>query len=202
MSIRDPVERAHSAYLMESARGSRQLPFGELVGEMLEGEPGDEDWRERIYLRWGLYDQHLARIHGSFDPAQVRVVAVESLRDKPRETVDELLAWLGHDEREVPIIEARNVATQPRSVRVAAGVKWFLKDTNRLKPVARRVVGRRAAHRMGGSMRAASQVKMESREEIDPPTRDRLRRYFQASVERIEAETGRPFRDMWGWPQS
>ena len=54
LSIRDPVERAHSAYLMESARGSRQLPFAELVGEMLEGEPGDEDWRERIYLRLSL----------------------------------------------------------------------------------------------------------------------------------------------------
>ena len=150
LTVRDPVARARSAYMMESSFGARQAPFSELVEEMLDGRLPESDWRTRIYLEWGRYDSHLDRLLRHFSPASVRVVAVEALRREPRETVDDLFGWLGLDGEEVPLIDARNVASEPRSVRLAAAVNWFLRDGNPLKPAVRRLIGDGAAARAGG----------------------------------------------------
>lgn len=200
LSVRDPVARARSAYLMESSFGARQAPFGELVEQMLDGTIAADDWRTRIYLTWGRYDAHLERVFARFEPANVRVVAIESLRRDPRGTVDDLLGWLGlGDGDQVPLIEARNVASKPRSVRLAGFVNWFLRDTNPLKPAIRRLVGARRAARAGTSLRSATQVEMTATEELDAATESRLREYFGPSVERLEAMSGRSFRSVWGW---
>ncbi len=200
LTVRDPVARAHSAYLMETSFGARQAPFPELVAEMLDGRVPESDWRTRIYLTWGRYDVHLDRLLRHFGPADVRVVAVEALRGDPRGTVDGLLEWLGLDgAAEVPIIEARNVASRPRSVRLAGAVNWFLRDSNPLKPLARRLMGDRAAARAGGSLRSATQVAVAEREALDPVTRDALRDFFAPSVDRLAAATAQDFRRIWGW---
>lgn len=201
LAVRDPVARAHSAYLMETSFGRRQAPFPELVAEMLGGRLPDGDWRTRIYLAWGRYDAHLDRLRRHFDPARVRVVAIEALRREPRGTVDGLFDWLGVGAAEVPIIEARNVASKPRSVRLAGAVHWLLGESNPLKPLARRLVGDRAAARAGGSLRSATQVTAAERERLDPATRDRLREHFEPSVVRLEEMTGERFRRIWGWEQ-
>ena len=199
LTVRDPVARARSAYMMETSFGHRQAPFPELVEQMLDGRVPESDWRTRIYLSWGRYDAHLDRLRRSFDPGQIRVVAVEELRREPRGTIDGIFEWLGLEHVEIPIIEARNVASHPRSVRLAGVVHRFLSDNNPLKPLARRVMGDRAAARAGGSLRSATQVRIEKREELDAETRESLREYFGPSVDRLGEMTGQDFRAVWGW---
>ena len=84
-------------------------------------------------------------------------------------------------------------------MRLAAVVNWFLRDGNPLKPAVRRLIGDGAAARAGGSLRSATQVTVEKKEEIDAATRERLREYFAPSVDRIGAMTGQDFRAAWGW---
>jgi len=199
LTVRDPVARARSAYMMETSFGHRQAPFPELVEQMLDGSVPESDWRTRIYLTWGRYDVHLERLRRYFDPGQIRVVAVEELRREPRETVEGIFDWLGLERVDIPIIEARNVASKPRSVRLAGVVHRFLHDSNPLKPLARRLMGDRAAARAGDSLRSATQVKGGRREELDAATRDRLREYFGPSVDRLAAMTGQDFRAIWSW---
>ena len=76
--LRDPVERAFSAYKHELARGFETEPFDkalELEDERLEGEVermlADSDYqsfshRHHAYLRRGHYAEQLNRLRSSF----------------------------------------------------------------------------------------------------------------------------------------
>src|SRR5215472_12736702 len=105
--LRDPVERAFSAYKHEYARGFEQKGFEDaleledsrLAGEIerMEDDPGYESFshRHHSYRRRGHYAEQLERVFRFFPRAQVHVIDSEIYFDQPEQTYRRLLTFLG-----------------------------------------------------------------------------------------------------------
>ena len=130
--LRDPVERAFSAYKHEYARGFEHEGFEralELEDERLAGEI--ERMRENIryeslahrhhsYRHRGHYAEQLERAFGFFPPEQVHVIDSEAYFDQPARQYQRLLAFLGlhaHEPTGFRQVNARPSAPLPVKTR-------------------------------------------------------------------------------------
>ncbi len=107
MLVRDPVERAWSAYKHERARGFEDLDFEEaldreperLSGEVerLRTEPGYRSFEHRhhSYLARGRYFEQVTRLQAALGSDRVRVVDAGRFFEDPAAEFTELTEWLG-----------------------------------------------------------------------------------------------------------
>lgn len=105
--LRDPVERAYSAWKHESAREFEWEPFEralDLEEERLEGEvermrrdPGYESFchRHHSHRSRGEYAAQLERVYAHFPQDQVHVIQSERFFDEPAPEYARLLDFLG-----------------------------------------------------------------------------------------------------------
>lgn len=130
--LRDPVERAFSAYKHEFARGFEQERFEralELEEERLAGEIDRmaEDiryeslaHRHHSYRRRGHYAEQLERTFAYFPPEQVHVMDSEAYFDRPADEYRQLLDFLGlrrHQPAGFRHVNARPSGPMPASTR-------------------------------------------------------------------------------------
>ncbi len=105
--LRDPVDRAFSAYKHEYARGFEQEPFEkalELEDERLAGEVNrmrddisyeSRSHRHHSYRHRGHYAEQLERVWAYFPRSQVHVMYSEAYFDQPAQEYSRLLEFLG-----------------------------------------------------------------------------------------------------------
>ena len=105
--LRDPVERAFSAYKHEYARGfewesfetALELEDERLIGEIdrMRADPAYESFthRHHSYTRRGHYADQLERIFGLFPRAQVHVMDSEAFFARPEQEYRTLTDFLG-----------------------------------------------------------------------------------------------------------
>lgn len=105
--LRDPVERAWSAYKHEHARGFETEEFEralDLEDERLEGQAErmladplyqSTSHRHHAYVRRGHYAEQLARIGEHFPREQVHAIESESFFEHPERTFEGILDFLG-----------------------------------------------------------------------------------------------------------
>jgi hypothetical protein len=104
--LRDPVERAYSAWKHELARGYETETFeraleleDERVGGQMERMVADRDYqsfshRHHAYLRRGQYAEQLSRLHHYFAPDRIHVIESESFFTEPETIYGGLLDFL------------------------------------------------------------------------------------------------------------
>jgi hypothetical protein len=107
LMLRDPVERAFSAYKHEKARGFEIESFEraiELEEQRLEGEaermqadPGYQSFshRHHAYVRRGQYAEQLNRLQRHLPAGQIHVIDSESFFEQPEATYPGVLEFLG-----------------------------------------------------------------------------------------------------------
>lgn len=105
--LRDPVERAYSAWKHESGRGFEDEPFEralDLEDERLSGEedrmradPAYQSFHHRhhSYVHRGLYAQQVTALQSAVGVDRVRVVDANRFFADPYDSFAELLEWLG-----------------------------------------------------------------------------------------------------------
>jgi hypothetical protein len=104
--LRDPIERAHSQWAHETARGFETLPFAEAIeaeGERLSGaevdlvDPAGRNFshQHHSYVARGQYAQQVDRLWGTFGRDRVLVLPSPRLFETPGEAYAETLSFLG-----------------------------------------------------------------------------------------------------------
>lgn len=123
--VRDPVERAYSAWAHERARGFETEPFeraleleaGRLAGqaERMVAEPGYLSFshQHHAYTARGQYVEQLERLEGLVGRDRIHVVDSGDFFVKPEPAYDAVLDFLGLDRGEYPEFERHNA--RPRS---------------------------------------------------------------------------------------
>jgi len=132
--IRDPVQRAHSAYAHESALGFETQPFEvalELEDVRLEGEVErilsdpryvSHSHQHHGYRARGQYIEQLGRLENLFGRERIHVVDSGDFFAHPERTYDAILEFLELPNRGYPPFEAQNVQPRrpmPEAVRLA-----------------------------------------------------------------------------------
>lgn len=114
--LRNPVERAYSAYLLLARYGLERLSFS----EALRQEPARiaDCWHPIWhYGSRGFYHDQLTRYYRLFDQEQIGVYLYDDLTDDPAGTTQNVLRFLGVDEAFVPDTSRSydDVASVPRN---------------------------------------------------------------------------------------
>ena len=105
--LRDPIERAHSQWAHESARGFEELPFEEALHREEERLAGEEErlrtdpsayshaHQHQSYAARGQYAPQVERLWERFGRDRVLVIAAPRMFSHPAEVYAETLSFLG-----------------------------------------------------------------------------------------------------------
>ncbi len=102
--LRQPVERAFSAWNMETKRGAETLPFAEAIEQEAARCREALPWQHRVYsyLDRGFYAHQVRRIFRMFGWDRCLVLLNEDLRTNHRATLGKTFEFLGVDPSFVP----------------------------------------------------------------------------------------------------
>jgi hypothetical protein len=116
--LRNPVERAFSGWNMRINNGTEKLSFQDALRENLKQretvkfitEPQTKEWEEtrdhhkvdhtgyRVYIEGSLYAFNLKYYYNYFDPSQVKIIFLDSLKKDFDATMRSIFSFLGVDE--------------------------------------------------------------------------------------------------------
>lgn len=141
--LRDPVERAHSAYVHETAHGFETEPFEralELETARLNGQAEriavDSSYfsyshQHHAYRARGRYAEQLERLEHLFGRDRLHVIDSRDFFTEPERVYDRVLEFLGLPNRGYPDFKQHNArpsAPMPASVRAALEEYYRLHD--------------------------------------------------------------------------
>lgn len=181
VSLRNPVNRAYSAYWYARRHGIETLSTFE---EALTAEPqrlaeGFHKHRLVIYVRKGEYIRYIRELYRKFAPERVILVLVEDLHDDPGCAVQRIYQAIpGLESSFYPDVRRRhNESAQPRS-RLLARLLWSPNSSVGTKRVIRRLLP------AGSRDRLQSRLAQLNEREFQPPpmspqTRAKLIEHYQ-----------------------
>jgi hypothetical protein len=104
LALRNPVERAFSAWNMETQRGKEKLPFAEAIGREPERCREALPLQHRVYsyVDRGYYAHQVRRLFNIFGRDNALVLLSEELRNDHRKTLGRIFEFLGVDASVVP----------------------------------------------------------------------------------------------------
>jgi hypothetical protein len=183
--LRDPVERAHSHYLMDYREGVQDLNFYDaLVRDMNQSEKG---WGiSSLYFELGQYAQQVKRYLETFHLRQIGVFFFEDLRRDVKGALRKLLRFLDLDTAaldRIDISRTHNSYAEPRN------------------ELMRRLAGARISRILGQTIiprRAGTYIferfflRHAAKPPIEPRARDLLRELYEPDVAALEKTLGCP----------
>lgn len=92
ISLRDPVERAYSHYLMYKKNGSTNLDFRDQLNKEFEKNPDINS--RHLRLQVGFYSKWVKVYLETFGKNQVKILIFEEFISKPKDTIDKILKFL------------------------------------------------------------------------------------------------------------
>lgn len=102
--LRNPVERAFSAWNMETKRGAETLPFAEAIETEAERRREALPLQHRVfsYLDRGFYAHQIRRLFNMFGREQCLVLLTEELRNDHEATLRRVFDFLNVDFSHIP----------------------------------------------------------------------------------------------------
>lgn len=168
-SLRNPVDRAYSEYMMKVRSGNELRSFEQVCRE-------EREWLER-----NLYFNNLQRYTALFSRDQLKVILFEEMRDTPLAVVQDCFRFLGVDDRFVPDVERRhNTGGLPKNRMV-----YRLFSNSTLRRAARKWLPERV-RTVVSRVKERGMVSLPLAEE----TRQRLMKYFADDIGRLEELLG------------
>lgn len=186
VTLRDPIDRAFSAYLYEAKHGLAQSTFRATVDSVPE------------ILQESRYATNLRRYADEFGADRIRVGVFEDFEADPQAFLDATTDWLEIDR--LPLTPEQLQAQLP------AGKARFVPVAKLAKVGAGWVRNHDGASVVGRIKRAPLVQRMlytplgDDRPVIADEDRDYLRHLFLPEIVGVEDDFGIPLRQRWGWP--
>ena len=183
--LRDPAERAYSAFLHRVREGREPAAdfaraLREEEGRMRSGWGLGYHYRNR-----GFYYPQLKRYYETFERDQIQVYLHEDLRDDPVGTAQSAYRFLGVDDAFVPDTSTRyNTAGVPRNRLAGTLVTKF----NKMAPALRRLPS-------GVLTRVKGRI-FTKPPPLDPRVREELSGAYREDISKLQGLIGR---DLSGW---
>ena len=204
--VRDPVERAISAYFWQVRWGVLPIEDPSVgLARVLDGDYIDLYPSSYEILDWGMYGQHLRRYLEFFDLSDILIIHDQDLRSKPNEVLSESFRFLDVDDTSSQVRKARSSnegVYEPRRLRFLQirnrsilrysddrSYVTIFKPSNPIRLALSNIVAatdRWLLARLFGNKRP----------EISPVIRSRLEAYYREDSADFSAMVGQRF-DTW-----
>lgn len=113
--LRDPTDRAISAYRFFRRLGKEKLTFREALAREAERLDGTfEERNDLTYIDHGLYATQLKNLLKIFKHEDIFVTLYEDIQDRPQDVISEIYGFLGLNTDFKPILAAQNVTGTQR----------------------------------------------------------------------------------------
>ncbi len=124
--LRNPVDRAYSAYCYAVERLLENRTFEQAIKEELEGYKYSWfDSMQKDYLRHGLYAQQLKAIFEYYPKKQLYIIIFEEWKKNPYKVMEEVFRFIGVDPNFMPVMRVKNVTKgRYRSRFIAKIIHW------------------------------------------------------------------------------
>lgn len=153
--VRDPVQRAYSAYRMACYDGWMTYDQGYMERLLRDGRPGDELYD--LFVGYGLYAASLETVWEIFPKEQVHVFRFEDLKRDPQRVCDVLFRTLGVGPHTLKAKDkVHNETVQARSSALASAIHWMRHESNPIKRAIRSVLPYPVYLRLGGAIQDAN----------------------------------------------
>jgi hypothetical protein len=185
--LRDPVDRAFSAYRMGINRGWLSGPFEEIVNAL---DDKTHDWN-RLLIEYGNYSAALRRIYEHFPPSQVKVFIYEQFIMDPTQPCRDIFTSLGIDASFCPnTAVAHNVQREPISHAAGSALNWLRRYHNPVKRMAKRALPTQAFDRIAHTLVQANQGAPIADQRMPEDVRSALARFYHSSNRELERQLG------------
>jgi hypothetical protein len=198
MSLRDPIERAYSNYLMKMKySGMKSSFYDELIQDYesrvkLFG-------RSQLYVEFGMYYEQVKRYFDIFGREQVKVIIFEEFAQHTVQTVNEVLAFLGVNHTVRAITEQYNAYSVPRgplALWIFSFFRWL-----RARNIETYNIATLPSHALMKSFPEKMFFKRKQKPKMDPQSVKFLQEIYRDDVIRLESLLGRslPWHTVLGY---
>jgi hypothetical protein len=179
ISLRNPVQRAYSHYLMEFHEGNETLPFREAL--KVDENRNEKGWGISFqYVELGLYADQVERYLKVFDPANVLVVIFEDFVRDTEAVMQQIASFLDIDPNQYPEDCFQRVHNPFEASR-----NKFARMILRSRPI--RVTSKRMVpQKLRTAVRDRLLFKETQKPRLDDDIRQRLAQHFVPDLERLE----------------
>jgi hypothetical protein len=179
ISLRDPIERAYSHYLMHVREGIQNLPFYEALREDIH-RTGWEWGISHFYVEKGRYAAQVRRYLEVFGPDRVKVVLFDHFQRDPRARLLEVVRFLELDAAPVARIDATKIHNRHRAPRG----RWarLLAGSRLSRMLGETIVPRR----LGSFIYERFLLKAARKPPMDPRARELLTRIYEPEIDELE----------------
>jgi hypothetical protein len=182
--LRNPIERAYSAYWFAFIGGNETLSFEEgLAMESVRAKQGDKIKGYSSYVDRGIYAQQLKRYFKLFPVSQFLFIITEEYKENPTNTLKKVTEFLEIECSEEFLngvkSESKNISRIPRSYTFHKCVPFLRRNFN---------LGARIVRRLN--------LKTGKYPPMAPETRVKLSEQFSESIIELENLIGRSL-DIW-----
>ena len=140
VSLRNPMERAHSHYMMHYHTGYDKAPSFE---DALKAKKNDIWGGGNLYLEMGLYYEQLKAYYDLFDKSNIKIIISEDWTKQNGKALKDIYAFLGLEacddyQEEAAFNTAKQLKNKGlldflRSERIKRSLKWFLPEKTKDK---------------------------------------------------------------------
>lgn len=186
--LRNPVERAFSAYCYQMRDGCAVLPFEEAI----EAEPKriKQNWRPGwLYLKSGDYLPQLERYYRTFDSSQIKVYLYDELRRQPQRLYRDLFSFLEVDPTFEPELAQKNVSKMPAS----QSLNRLKRRLKVVKPAIEALLPETLVERMSAKL---DELNMRDKPELNQELRETLSEHFSDDVMELQDLIGKDL-SLW-----
>lgn len=115
--LRNPCDRAFSAYCYQRRDGAENLSFEEAL--KAEEKRSREYWRPGwLYKKAGFYYEQISRYSELFSPQQLKIFLYEELNQNPLGTLKNIFSFLEVDSGFIPDLSRKNISSVPQNMLV------------------------------------------------------------------------------------
>lgn len=137
--VREPVSRAYSAYCMEQFNGWLKRDSHEMIEAINKKDYNDTMYR--LFIKMGLYDEHIQLIYKYFPKDQVKIVLYEQFNKDSLKICKEIFEWMGIDATYSPNVEKKyNETKTSKSDKLTKLITALRNKNNKLKIVAKKIL--------------------------------------------------------------
>jgi hypothetical protein len=186
--LRNPIDRAYSAYWYARLRGwENKKTFEEaLNAEKSRLQESWYKWRNNAYLYNGIYCQHIERLFNQFGKKQVHVFILDDLKKNPVEVCQKIFRLNGIHWGFTPNTTIlHNRSAMAHSETFAKTFKWFLQPDNLLKRISRIFIPDRISHKIRYAVLQVNEKNFIP-PSMKPETCSRLIEFFEPHNFRLE----------------
>lgn len=175
--LRNPIERAYSAYCYQLRDGCEILSFKEALEQ--EESRKSQGWRPGwLYRESSLYYIQLKRYLDHFSPQKVKVCLHEDLKQNTKETVSDIYTFLGVDPHFTFDTTNKNVSFVPKYARL----NRFLKRNPIVQVAGTMLIPDALRAAITGKLRASA----SKPKKLSPKLKAEMVEFFSSDIQRVE----------------